>query len=95
MIKRYPAIIGYDIKSNSSRAKVLRILKKWRLDGQKSLHECLLTRQEAQNLYKMLKDVIDPKEDKLFFTWINQNRPIYNRGTGKGLRVFKKIFYIG
>ncbi|WP_044414221.1 CRISPR-associated endonuclease Cas2 [Thiomicrospira microaerophila] len=94
MATRYPVIIAYDIKSNAMRAKMLRILKRWRLDGQKSVHECLLTRQQAQELYLQLKSIANPESDRVMLAWINQNRPIYNKGTGIGIGFFKTLFYI-
>lgn len=94
MANKYPAVVAYDIKSNNKRAKMLKILKKWRLDGQKSVHECLLSQQQAQNLFADLKSIADADTDRIMLAWVNPNRPIYNRGTGHGLGFFQKFFYI-
>jgi len=39
-VSRKPIIVAYDISNNKVRSKALKIVKEWRLDGQKSVHEC-------------------------------------------------------
>ena len=48
---RRAALVAYDIRSDSTRRRVLRILRDWRVDGQLSVHECLLTPTEAEELF--------------------------------------------
>ena len=55
MLKSKPLIIAYDISENKVRSQVFRLLKKCRIDGQKSVHECRLTTLEAQNLFNQIK----------------------------------------
>ncbi len=37
MPARYPAIVAYDISDNRRRQQVFRVLKDWRIEGQKSV----------------------------------------------------------
>lgn len=41
-MKRRPAIIAYEIANNRTRRRVYRILLEWRMEGQRSVHECRL-----------------------------------------------------
>lgn len=94
MTNRYPAIIAYDIHSQQRRSKALRVLKKWRLDGQKSVHECLLTAKEAQHVFNELLHIIDEDSDRLMLAWITPYKPIFNRGTGHSMGFFAQFFDI-
>ncbi len=94
MNNRYPAIIAYDIHTNKRRYKALKTLKAWRLDGQKSVHECLLTAKEAETLFTELTQIIDPESDRLMLAWITPQKPIFNRGTGHSMGFFAQFFDI-
>jgi len=50
-MSRQPAVIAYDIRADRTRRRVCQILLEWRLDGQKSVHECTLSVSEAQELF--------------------------------------------
>jgi len=54
-----PAIVAYDIASNRSRRRVRGILAEWRVDGQLSVHECLLTTVQAEELFSHIAVEID------------------------------------
>jgi CRISPR-associated protein Cas2 len=82
-MQRRAAIIAYDISDNRSRRAALRILREWRLDGQLSVHECLLDESEAAELLAQLVDLMDPATDRLLLAWINTRRPALARGTGR------------
>lgn len=69
------AIIAYDITSNRRRSRVLRVLKRWRLGGQKSVHECNLSHAEATELYLQLHELIDPACDRLLLAWSPDSGP--------------------
>lgn len=94
MQNRYPAIVSYDISDNKRRYHALKILKAWRLDGQKSVHECLLSAEEAQRLYTDLSRFIDEETDSLMLAWIPPNHTIFNRGTGHSMGFFAQFFDI-
>jgi CRISPR-associated protein Cas2 len=70
-MKRKSAVIAYDIRCDNRRAKVFRCLKKWRLDGQYSLFECLLTDKEAEELFLQLTALINHTEDALMLAWLD------------------------
>ncbi len=78
--KPRPILIAYDISDNKTRAKVLKVLKEWRLDGQKSVHECWLNRSQAEELFIQLSEKMDMKTDNLLMTWINGHRKMPARG---------------
>ncbi|ANJ66669.1 hypothetical protein A9404_04095 [Halothiobacillus diazotrophicus] len=69
-MKRRPALICYDIRDAAIRRRALRLLLGWRVDGQKSVHECRLTHREAQQLFSELCALIDPRTDHVLMTWI-------------------------
>ncbi len=82
-----PCILAYDISSNRVRRKVLRVIREWRLDGQKSVHECRLTQDQAEELFIQLAEMIDPETDRLLLAWVQPKRRGAARGTGRVLQV--------
>jgi CRISPR-associated protein Cas2 len=80
---RRPAVIAYDISADRTRRAVFRVLREWRLDGQRSVHECLLGEQEADELFLQLARELDPATDRLLLAWLNPRRPALARGTGR------------
>ncbi len=89
---RRPILIAYDITHPKRLRQALKILKAWRLDGQKSVHECLLTPEEAQRLKTELTHLLHHENDKLLMVWLDNRRPIHVAGTGRSLNLFKKLF---
>ncbi len=89
-----PVVIAYDISDNKNRSKIHRILKEWRLDGQKSVHECKLTGQQAEELFLQLSEITDTKTDNLLMIWIERRRKILTRGCGGKTSMFKKIWVV-
>jgi CRISPR-associated protein Cas2 len=85
MRKNKPIIVAYDISKDKIRRKIFKILKLWRIDGQKSVHECRLNQRQAEELFLQLNDPIDQSTDRLLMAWISQNRKILTRGIGKNL----------
>jgi len=80
---RRPAVIAYDIADARVRRAALRILREWRLDGQRSVHECLINAQEAAELFVQLGETLDPATDRLLLAWLNTRRPALARGRGR------------
>jgi CRISPR-associated protein Cas2 len=80
---RRPAVIAYDIAEDRTRRAALRVLREWRLDGQLSVHECLLDAQEAAELFVQLGETLDPATDRLLLAWIHTRRPALARGRGR------------
>jgi len=83
MQKRKPIIIAYDISRNKLRYRVRKILKEWRLGGQKSVFECRLSQGEAEELFMQLGQVMDLGTDHLLMAWVEPRRKILGRGKGR------------
>lgn len=90
-MSRKPAIVAYDISANHTRRQVHKILLEWRLDGQKSVHECVLSPAEAQELFMQLGAAIDKNTDRLLLAWVAPYRPLHARGVGRVDRVFASL----
>jgi CRISPR-associated protein Cas2 len=86
-------IIGYDISDNKARNRVFQILKQWRMDGQKSVHVCRMTRTKADELFLKIGCLIDPKTDSLLFAWVIPNRRVLAKGLGQN-RITGKLWHI-
>ncbi len=91
---RRPVVIAYDISSNRRRRRVRRLLHRWRLDGQKSVHECLLSLREAEELYLQIMELIDPKTDRLLLAWLHPHGPVLARGVGRAGSLFTKMIQV-
>ena len=81
MAKARPVVVAYDISKDSSRRRVYKILRDWRIEGQKSVHECRLTMDQAQELFIQLGRYIDPATDMLMMAWLEPRRGMLFRGT--------------
>lgn len=93
-MSRQPAVIAYDIRADRTRRRVCQILLEWRLDGQKSVHECTLSVSEAQELFIQLGQAIDPATDHLLLAWITPRRPMRVRGVGRMDTLFAKLLNV-
>ncbi|KPA15874.1 CRISPR-associated protein Cas2 [Candidatus Magnetomorum sp. HK-1] len=85
MRKNRPIVVAYDISDNKARRKVFKILKSWRIDGQKSVHECRLSNYQAEELFLQISDPINQSTDRLMMAWLSQNRKILIRGKARNL----------
>lgn len=88
------AVVAYDIASDRQRRAALRVLRRWRLDGQKSVHECRLDEGEATELYLQLGETLQPETDRLLLVWCRAGGPARRMGraakAGAGpLRLFR------
>lgn len=63
--ERAPFVFSYDISSPKNARSVRRCLRRWRMDGQLSVHEAILTPPEAEALSVELADLVDPETDSL------------------------------
>lgn len=79
------ALIAYDIHDDRVRRLSLRTLRAWRLDGQLSVHECMLNEREAAQVFTQINDDLDPQTDCLLFAWVHAHRPVLVRGKGRSL----------
>ena len=76
---------------SATAGMALMILLEWRLDGQKSVHECVLSPAEAQELFMQLGDAIDPETDRLLLAWVAPYRAPQVQGTGRVDRLFADL----
>jgi CRISPR-associated protein Cas2 len=93
-VSRHPVIIAYDIRADRTRRRIYKILLEWRLDGQKSVHECVLSFAEAQELFIQLGQAIDSATDRLLLAWVAPRRPLFARGTGRVDALFTKLLNV-
>ena len=89
--RRRPAVIAYDVRSPLRRQRVHRQLLAWRIDGQKSVHECMLTEREAAELYVQLAELIDPDSDRLLLAWLVPGSEVEGRGLGEAAGLFRRL----
>jgi len=89
-----PVVFAYDIHKNKTRNKVFKILKEWRLDGQKSVHECRLSKKEAEELFIQISSAIDTSTDSLIMTWVDPYRKVLARGKGQTESMFQKSYTV-
>jgi CRISPR-associated protein Cas2 len=75
----HPYVFAYDITNNDRRKAVLNCLKRWRVDGQYSVHETWLRPFQVRELSVELIGLIDRKQDRLFVCRLDQRQstPIY------------------
>ncbi len=71
------AVIAYDIACDRRRRAVHRALWRWRIDGQYSLHECVLSPLQAEQLFIQLAAMIDPLADRLLLVWIERTSTLH------------------
>ena len=76
-------MIAYDIREDRTRRAALRILREWRLDGQRSVHECMLTKNEAAELFVQLAGVMDQETDRMLLAWLDHRGQALARGKGR------------
>ncbi len=82
MPRRFPAVVAYDISENRTRRRVFRILRDWRIEGQKSVAECFLSYREAEELFVQLQEEVDPVTDRLALAFLHTPLRIRTLGTG-------------
>jgi len=75
----FPYVFAYDICSDERRRQVFKCLKRWRVDGQYSVHETWLRPFQMHDLAVELADLIDRKADSLLVCRLDQRKsePIY------------------
>ncbi|SMD05988.1 CRISPR-associated endonuclease Cas2 [Desulfocicer vacuolatum DSM 3385] len=95
MARSHPIVVAYDISKNKIRARVRKILREWNLDNQKSVYECRLTLEQAEELFLQLSAEIDTDTDNLIMAWVEMRRKVLTKGMGNNTSVNKKMFYYG
>ena len=95
MTHRTLCLVAYDICRPARRARALRAVKAFGLDGQKSVHECALSRAERRELADRLTAVIDTATDKLMILPLDARSPIARLGRPDRPARAPKILVIG
>ena len=90
-----PAIVAYDIACNRRRRRVRGVLAEWRVDGQLSVHECLLTTVQAEELFSHIAVEIDPVDDRLLLAWVVPGRRVLARGRGRANAFGNRLRRVG
>ncbi|PKL97767.1 MAG: CRISPR-associated endonuclease Cas2 [Gammaproteobacteria bacterium HGW-Gammaproteobacteria-7] len=57
-------LLGYDIRDDARRARLLKQVKARAVGGQKSLYECWLNDAELESLRHTISSIIDPNTDR-------------------------------
>lgn len=76
MPRRRLTLVAYDIACAKRRAKALRAVRAFGLDGQKSAHECALSEGERAELEGRLRRLIDDNTDRLMITALDPRTKI-------------------
>jgi len=78
-----PFVFSYDISSPKLARAVRRCLQRWRMDGQLSVHEVVLTPLAAEILSVELIELVDPATDSLIVFRLSRrgDGPIYHLST--------------
>lgn len=76
MPRRRLTLVAYDIACSKRRAKALKAVRAFGLDGQKSAHECALSEAERTELETRLRGIIDEKTDRLMITALDPRTKI-------------------
>ena len=77
MTSRTLTLIAYDIVSERSRVKALKAVRAFGVDGQKSVHECALTQSERRELSSRLREIVDPKTDRLMIMRLDPRSQVH------------------
>ncbi|WP_141135087.1 CRISPR-associated endonuclease Cas2 [Puniceibacterium sediminis] len=73
-------LVAYDIREDTRRARALRAVKAFGLDGQKSVHECALSQSERRELSLRLSGLIDPDTDRIMVLPLDPRSTIVTLG---------------
>ncbi len=81
--ERAPFVFSYDISGDRTARSVRRCLRRWRLDGQLSVHEVVMTPPEAEALGAELIELLDPETDHLILLRLSRrgNGPVMTLAT--------------
>ncbi|TDQ44381.1 CRISPR-associated endonuclease Cas2 [Tepidicella xavieri] len=82
MAQRGLYLVCYDVSSNRQRVKVQRYLAQYRVSGQKSVCECLMTPGEVIDCLAQLRAMIDLQTDRVHMLALDPRMP--REGWGKG-----------
>jgi CRISPR-associated protein Cas2 len=82
MPERRLHLVGYDVADPRRLARALKVARNYATGGQLSVHECFLTAAEKRALWLQMREVIDPKEDRVFILRLDPRAPVRTLGIG-------------
>ena len=80
MLPRRLHLIAYDIADSRRRARALKAIQAFGVDGQKSAHECVLAESERRELVARLRNLIDPATDRALIVRLDPRGAIRKLG---------------
>lgn len=83
-MRRY-YLLAYDVTSDRRRARVLKAVKAHGIGGQKSAHECWLSKVERRELMRRLRGLTDPAQDRLVLLRLDPRSDVRQLGKGEVL----------
>lgn len=83
MVKRALYLMAYDITCPRRRARTLKAIKAHGIGGQKSAHECTLSRRERRDLETALRGILDDTQDRLLVLRLDPRTRVQGLGTAK------------
>ncbi len=69
-----PFLFAYDISDSRRGKQALKILQRWRINGQLSLHESLVRQAQVHEITAELLQEIHPQQDKLLIAELSQKK---------------------
>jgi len=84
-------LVAYDIADAKRLRKVAKILKQNGLRVQNSTFELKVSTAEMENIKKMIEEIIDMDEDKVFIYTISSKKK-KNRRRGKRKNIWEMMF---
>jgi CRISPR-associated protein Cas2 len=81
-MKRQFYLVSYDIACPHRLASVLKTTQSYRVEGQKSMHECWLSPAELQSFRSTLCQLIHPDEDRIHIMLLDPRMTVQVWGTG-------------
>ncbi|TSE29908.1 CRISPR-associated endoribonuclease Cas2 [Tepidimonas taiwanensis] len=82
MTQRSLYLFCYDVSCSRRRRRVQRLLATYRVEGQKSVFECLMTLAEVADAVEQLRRLIDPQTDRVHVIALDPRLP--REGLGRG-----------
>ena len=74
-MRRRLYIVAYDISDSTRLRAALNTVRNWATGGQKSVHECWLTRAELAELRRRMRPIIGDDEELLIVRLDPRQRP--------------------
>ena len=83
MVQRSLYLFCYDVSCSRRRRRVQRLLATFRVEGQKSVFECLMTVTEVAYAVEQLRQLIDVQTDRVHVLALDPRLPREGLGQGR------------